>query len=88
MDKTKCMTRTIELMVLKTEFMAVPSSLVQPGNPEDTILILLPNSNFKPLWSPPLAGTFYTDLLDQANETNGILGKPAFRLVWLQLEFR
>ena len=34
------MTKTIELIVLKTDFMAVPSSLEQPGNPEDTIFIL------------------------------------------------
>ena len=34
---TMWMTKTIELIVLKTEFMAVPSSLEQPGNPEDTI---------------------------------------------------
>ena len=35
-----CMTRTTAVMELIAEFIAVPSSLLQPGNPEETLAVL------------------------------------------------
>merc|ERR1739844_144401 len=45
--RTTCMTKTIDVIELNTEFMAVPSSLVQPGKPEETRPVSSKNDMFK-----------------------------------------
>lgn len=57
---TACTTSTTEVMELKTEFIAVPSSRVQPGNPEETLGVSSQTNAiflFTVTGAPPMNGT-------------------------------